>query len=115
MSQKKSELLSVVLSSSLATAKILLPNGMEIQFAGNSRIIGRGDLARALDLDELGLISKQHFKVKSGDEQFYIEDLGSVNGTMLNGENIGGKGLVNLNHEDIIEPAGITCLKFYLL
>jgi hypothetical protein len=107
--------LSAALPSAVASAKIVLPNGIEIQLAGNSRVIGRGDLARALSLDDLGLISRQHFEVKLDDEQFYVEDLGSANGTHLNGEDISGKGPVNLNNDDIIEPAGAIHLKFHLL
>ena len=106
---------SAALSSAVASAKIALPNGVEIQFAGNSRVIGRGDLARALGLDELGLISRRHFEVKSEEEQFYIEDLGSANGTRLNGADISGKGPVSLNDDDVIEPAGAIRLKFYVL
>jgi hypothetical protein len=98
-----------------ASAKIALPNGMEIQLDGNDRVIGRGDLARALSLDELGLISRRHFEVKTEGEQFYIEDLGSANGTMLNGEDISGKGPIGLNDDDVIEPAGAILLKFLLL
>ena len=101
--------------SATASAKIALPNGMEIQLDGNGRVIGRGDLARALSLDELGLISRQHFEVKAEDEQFFIEDLGSSNGTRLNGEDISGKGQVGLNDDDVIEPAGAILLKFLLL
>ena len=103
------------LSSAIASAKIVLPNGMEVQLAGNSRVIGRGDLARALGLDELGLISRQHFEIKSEDEQFYIEDLDSANGTKLNGADISGKGTVSLNDDDVIEPAGAIRVKFYIL
>jgi len=107
--------LSALAPPATAGAKIALPNGMEIQFAGNSRVIGRGDLARVLSLDELGLISRRHFEVKYEDEQFYIEDLGSANGTRLNGEDISGKGPVSLNDDDVIEPAGAVLVKFYVL
>ena len=99
---------------SAASAKIALPNGIEIQLAGNSTVVGRGDLARALSLDDLGLISRRHFEIKSEDEQFYIKDMGSANGTILNGEDISGKGPVNLNDDDVIEPAGTIRLKFYI-
>lgn len=105
---------SAVLPSAVANAKISLPNGVEIQLAGNSRIIGRGDVARALGLDELGLISRRHFEVKSEKEQFHIEDLGSANGTRLNGADISGKGPVRLNDNDVIELAGAIRLKFYI-
>lgn len=106
---------SAALPSAVTSAKIALPNGVEIQLVGNSRVIGRGDVARALDLDELALISRRHFEVKSEEEQFYIQDLGSANGTKLNGEDIRGKGPVSLNNDDVIEPAGAIYLKFYIL
>jgi pSer/pThr/pTyr-binding forkhead associated (FHA) protein len=49
------------------------------------------------------------------DEQYYIEDLGSANGTHLNGKDISGQGPVGLDDGDIIEPAGAVHLKFHLL
>jgi len=113
--QTDTQELSRAMPSGTASAKIALPNGMEIQIDGNGRVIGRGDFARALALDELGLISRRHFEIKTENEQFYIEDLGSANGTRLNGEDISGKGQVGLNNDDIIEPAGTIELKFLLL
>jgi len=104
---------SAGLPPAIAGAKIALPNGIEIQLS-SSRIIGRADLARALNLDKLGLISRKHFEVKSEEKQFYIEDLGSANGTKLNGIDISGKGPVNLNDNDVIEPAGAILLNFHL-
>lgn len=105
---------AAVLPSAPDNAKILLPNGIEIKITNNNRIIGRGDLSRALGLDELGLISRRHFEIKAEDHHFYIEDLDSTNGTILNGEDISGKGFIRLSNDDIIEPAGIISLKFYL-
>jgi pSer/pThr/pTyr-binding forkhead associated (FHA) protein len=93
----------------------VLPNGIDIQLSGNSKVIGRGDLARVLSLDELGLISRRHFEVKYDEEQFYVEDLCSANGTHLNGKDISGQGPVSLDDNDIIEPAGAVHLKFHLL
>jgi hypothetical protein len=107
--------LSKEMPSDAVSAKIVLPNGMEIQLDGNGRVIGRGDLARTLALDELGLISRRHFEIKMDNEQFYIEDLSSANGTRLNGKDISGKGQVGLNDDDVIEPAGAIQLKFLLL
>ncbi|MFC1846314.1 FHA domain-containing protein [Chloroflexota bacterium] len=106
---------SAELPATLAGARIALPNGVEIQLTGNRRIIGRGDLARALGLDDLGLISRRHFEIKSKDAQFYIQDLGSANGTVFNGTDIKGKGPIALSDDDVIEPAGIISLKFYVL
>jgi hypothetical protein len=110
----KTEELSAALPSA-ARAKLALPNGIDIQLSDKSRIIGRGDLARALSLDDLGLISRRHFEVKLDDEQFYVEDLGSANGTHLNGKDISGQGPVSLDDNDVIEPAGAAQLKFHLL
>jgi hypothetical protein len=107
--------LSATLASVPATAKITLPNGIDIRFSANSKVIGRSDLARALSLDDLGLISRQHFEVKSDDEKFYVEDLGSANGTLLNGQDISDQGPVSLDDDDIIEPAGAIPLKFHTL
>jgi len=107
--------LSVPLPSDGVRAKIVLPNGMEIRLDGNSCVIGRGDLARVLSLDKLNLISRRHFEVKSENEQFYIEDMGSANGTRLNGEDIGGQGQVSLSDNDLIEPAGAIRLTFLIL
>jgi len=107
--------LSAALPADVISARIVLPNGMEISLAGGSTVIGRGDLARALSPDELGLVSRKHFEIKSEDGQFYIEDMESANGTMLNGEDISGKGPVSLNDDDVIEPAGAIQLKFLLL
>lgn len=97
------------------TAKILLPNGMELVLDKENRVIGRSDLARVLGIDELGLVSRRHFEIRVQDGYFCIEDLGSANGTKLNGADISGKGPVSLGHDDLIEVAGIITLKFYIL
>jgi len=98
-----------------ARAKIALPDGTAIRLPGDNRTIGRADLARALGLDDLTLISRKHFQVKADDEHFYIEDLGSANGTLLNGKDIKGKGPVGLTDGDLIEPASAISLKFHVL
>jgi hypothetical protein len=98
-----------------ATAKIALPNGIDIPLFDDSRVIGRADLARLLNLDNLALISRRHFEIKSNNGHFYIEDLGSANGTHLNGEDISGQGPVGLDDDDTIEPAATIPLKFHIL
>jgi len=93
-------------------AYLALPNGLEIQLAGSSKSIGRGELARALGLDELCLISRQHFRVTCSDGQHFIEDMGG-GGTSLNGTDIRDQGEVSLNEGDLIELAGTVKLKFH--
>jgi hypothetical protein len=98
-----------------ARAKLVLPDGLELQLSEKSRVIGRADLARALDLDALGLISRNHFEITYTEDSFFIEDSDSANGTLLNRKAIAGQGPVKLNDADLIEPADAVKLKFLLL
>jgi hypothetical protein len=100
---------------SLAMARLTLPNGQEIRINATSRIIGRSDLARVLDLDDLALISRHHFELESTAEGFFINDTGSSNGTRLNGTEIRGNGPAVLRDGDIIEPGGAVQIKFHEL
>lgn len=78
-------------------------------------MVGRADLARGLEIDRLGLISRQHFRITFREEQFFIEDPGSAGGTLLNGTDIRGKGEVSLKDDDLVEPAGAIKLRFRAL
>jgi hypothetical protein len=98
-----------------ARARLLLPNGMEIDIRGAGGSIGRGDLARALGMDGLNLISRRHFEIRPLDEGFCIEDLGSANGTRLNDEDISGRGPFELKQDDVIQPASAISLVFHML
>jgi len=96
-------------------AVIELPGGFEIRIAGHTRAVGRADLARGLEIDKLNLISRQHFRITFREEQFFIEDLGSAGGTILNGVEIRESGAVSLKDDDLIEPAGAVKLRFLVL
>jgi len=98
-----------------AKAVLELPGGLEIRIAGGTRDIGRADLARGLEIDRLGLISRQHFRITFREEQFFIEDPGSAGGTLLNGTDIRGKGEVSLKDDDLVEPADAIKLRFRVL
>jgi hypothetical protein len=95
-----------------ARAVLELPNGLKIRLSEESEIIGRAQVARALGLDELGLISKQHFKISFTDRKAFIEDMDSANGTAVNASSIAGSEPVELNDGDVIEMAGKASLKF---
>jgi hypothetical protein len=97
---------------SAAVAILELSNGLKIKLGGESEIIGRSQVARALTLDELGAISKQHFRISFEDGKPFIEDMGSTNGTTVNGRDIQGAGPVGLHDGDVIEMAGRASLKF---
>lgn len=47
-------------------------------------------------------ISREHFKILTRDGKFFVEDLGSMNGTKLNGNQIKGKGQVEIKFGDVI-------------
>ena len=95
-----------------AMALLELPNGLNIRLGEESEIIGRAQVARSLGLDELGMISKQHFKISFTDGKASIEDMGSANGTVVNSIDISDTGPVELKDGDVIGMAGQTSLKF---
>jgi hypothetical protein len=96
-------------------AKLILPDGLELRITTNSQVIGRAELARALGLDDLGLISRKQFQVTCQEGKYFIEDAGSANGTKLNNEDIKGKGIIDLKDGDIIDSAGAIKLKFSVI
>jgi hypothetical protein len=93
-----------------ALAVLELPKGLRIRLGGDSQIIGRAQVARSLGLDELGAISRQHFKMTFEDGKPFIEDIGSSNGTTVNGRDIRDAGAVGLHDGDVIEMAGKVSL-----
>lgn len=83
-----------------------------IDVVGAERIFGRTDLMRMISSEDARYISRQHFQIKYENGRFYIRDLGSKNGTKLNGNEISGKGWVELKSGDIINVAGVVDLQF---
>ncbi|MFT4799475.1 MAG: pSer/pThr/pTyr-binding forkhead associated (FHA) protein, partial [Candidatus Azotimanducaceae bacterium] len=47
-------------------------------------------------------VSRQHARLKVMKNMVFIEDLGSTNGTSVNGQNIDEKGLFSVTHGDQI-------------
>jgi hypothetical protein len=78
------------------------------------QVFGRKDFAGLLDPSLLAVISREHFTIfydfRSG--KFFIEDSSSTNGTLLNGDQIRGRGPVELKNGDIVSPAGVIDLVF---
>jgi len=68
--------------------------GGEFPIAGNSEIvIGRsGDLDMVLVED---MVSRRHAKITIAETNMFIEDMGSTNGTFVNGEKVQGKAPVH--------------------
>ena len=81
---------------------------------GDGIVIGRGDADLSIDDDEL---SRQHVRVRPIDGGVVVEDLGSTNGSWLNGERINGavvvtrSGILRVGRSEIsiaVEPADST-------
>lgn len=71
-------------------------------------VLGRGQetqafdtIYKAFDIDQLGL-SRRHAAIRPTDTHLYLVDLGSTNGTGLNGTSIGVNTPYALNHGDLI-------------
>lgn len=95
-----------------AGAKFVTTDGESISVAGKAEFMGRNDFLSMLKPAKADLISRQHLRVESKDNEYYIEDTGSTNGTRLNGSTITGKGRHLLKNNDIIDLGGALCLTF---
>jgi len=89
-----------------------LPSGSSIPITESSAEFGRDDFKPYLPPETVQFISARHFRVYYAGGQWYIEDLGSTNGTLLNGQQIKGKGPQPLKPGDVISPAGVIRLVF---
>jgi hypothetical protein len=95
-------------------AFLQLPSGYTIPIAESNVEFGRDHFKPYLPPDTLKFISVRHFRIYYVGGQWYIEDLGSTNGTLLNGQEIRKKGPVPLKLGDVISPAGVINLVFKL-
>lgn len=95
-------------------ASLELPDGQTIPMTALSQDFGRTEFETKVPKEVSNIISRRQFQISfsTRDKKFYIEDLGSTNGTMVNGSDIRGKGKVPLNSGDVISPADVINLKF---
>ena len=91
-------------------AKFALPGGTTIPVTGKP--LGRRDFQALKPPEKVAFISRQHILVTYENSQYQIEDLGSTNGTKLNGSEISGDGRHVLENGDMIELAGKVSLTF---
>lgn len=95
-----------------ASAKLAMPDGSEALLAGNARTFGRNDFEKYVSPDTVPYISRQHINIWYENDQYYIEDRSSTNGTRLNGADIKGTGRHVLTDGDVIELAGKLSITF---
>jgi hypothetical protein len=96
---------------------LVFPDGSSIRELGSMyREFGRKDFESRLPKVQYGLISRKHFAIKASIDgnqlRYYIRDLGSRNGTLLNGVDIRDKGWIEIKDGDIISPAAVINLVF---
>jgi len=96
------------------------PNGNVLINDNNINVFGREDLEHILSSDELDFVSRKakggHFEItpdmESSHIRYYIRDLGSRNGTYVNGNNISGRGKIELRNGDLISLGDRTKFRF---
>ena len=91
-------------------AKFVSPGGTIMPVA--DRPLGRRDFRALISPDKADTISRQHILVTYENGVYYIEDLGSTNGTRLNGSEIKGGGKHTIENGDTVELAHALSLTF---
>jgi hypothetical protein len=95
-------------------AGLELPTGQMIPISSTQQEFGRRDFEKYISREAANVISRRHFSIifDARTKAFYITDLGSTNGTLVNNEDIRGKGRVEIKDGDIISPAGVLNIRF---
>jgi len=100
---------TVVLPEELAYLE--LPGGVRVPVE-NGAEFGREGLRGFVDERFLPYISARHFRITRRGGKWFIEDLGSKNGTYVNGVDIRGRGPVELQNGDEVAVAKVVVFKF---
>jgi len=84
---------------------VMLQAGQAVSYSlsGDEMVIGRHPDCQ-IQLDS-NMVSRRHAQVMGDGDQFFVEDLGSGNGTFVNGKKISGK--TQLAHEDRLKVGPI--------
>lgn len=91
---------------------LLLPNGIRVEL-GDVNIFGRETfLELGIPPDIAKYISRWHFAIKRYGDAYYIEDLGSKNGTYLNGVLIKCQHPQRLKDGDVINVGKVLELRY---
>lgn len=101
--------------------QLIFPNGKVLEVRNEFiKRFGREDFVNYLTPKELKYITRKvrggHFEIiaqiRDNNIEYYIRDLNSSNGTLLDGEEIKGKGSIPLKDGSVISPAGIVDITF---
>jgi pSer/pThr/pTyr-binding forkhead associated (FHA) protein len=94
--------------------KLVIPENGTIELQKAKTELGRADFTDAVPSDRLQRISRRHFAITLSEGTYYIEDLGSMNGTIVNGRAIRGIGRIALLIGDEIEIPGAVKMRYVL-
>jgi pSer/pThr/pTyr-binding forkhead associated (FHA) protein len=87
-------------------AQLLVPNGLSFAIEGKKTLVGRSPQSQiVLSMPE---ISRRHCEITEDDQGFWVEDIGSRNGTFVNGRRIEKR--TKINDGDRIGIAGLEVL-----
>ncbi len=93
-------------------AQLLGPGGFRVRIKTGIYTFGRRDFAGFVPDEDLNYISRRHFEIKATSQGFFIRDLGSLNGTWVNGKKLGRGESIRLSDGSIIDVAEVVRLKF---
>lgn len=93
-------------------AQLLGPGGFKVRIRTGIYTFGRRDFAGFVPNEDLDYISRRHFEIKATSQGFFIRDLGSLNGTWVNGKKLGRGESIRLSDGSIIDVAEVVRLKF---
>jgi pSer/pThr/pTyr-binding forkhead associated (FHA) protein len=87
-------------------AKVHKPGTMFVVFQGDripivSRIYVGRDSNNQIALDDV-MVSRRHAVIQKVKDDYFVEDLGSTNGTFLNGERVPVGKYMRLNQKDVL-------------
>jgi len=77
---------TVTIKPKAVLATLILPNDHEIRITEKETVFGREDFTGVVSVDNLLFIGRKHFKIVKRNDGLYLQDLGTKNGTMLNGD-----------------------------
>jgi len=93
-------------------AKLVFSDNSQIQLGSLPFNLGRRELQNYLSPDKADYISRQHAVIGLDRGEYYIEEMGSRNGTNLNGIDIRTSGRCPLRNGDIIDIADALIITF---
>ncbi|MDK2372087.1 MAG: FHA domain-containing protein [Candidatus Korarchaeota archaeon] len=93
-------------------AQLVGPNGFIARLGPGIRTFGRRDFAGFVPEEDLDYISRRHFEIRGTQQGYFIRDLGSLNGTWVNGRRLTRGESVRLVNGAVIDVAEVVRLRF---